>query len=86
MAKETLKLCICNPETCFIFIALVSCLQEEQQLGKAVDIGGAVNTMLMHLARANLAGAVKQIAVTAIRMQQKPEIDVAPRAHEQNRV
>ena len=61
-------------------------MQEEQQLGKAVDIGGAVNIMLMHLARANLARAIKQIAVTAISMQHKLEVDAAQRFHEQNRV
>ena len=61
-------------------------LQEEQQLGKAVDIGGAVNMMLMHLARANLARAIKQIAVTAISMQQKLEVDAAQRFHERDRV
>ena len=60
-------------------------LQEEQQLGKAVDIGGAVNIMLMHLARANLAGAIKQIAVTAMSMQQKLDADASQLAHEPNR-
>ena len=60
-------------------------LQEEQQLGKAVDIGGAVNIMVMHLARANLAGAIKQIAVTAMSIQQKLDADASQRALEQNR-
>ena len=70
---------------CFVAKLLGLDLQEEQQLGKAVDIGGAVNIMLMHLARANLAGAIKQIAVTAKSMQEKLDVDASQRAHEYNR-
>lgn len=52
-------------------------LQEDGQLGKVVDIGGAVNTMVMHLARANLAGTIQQVAASAIGLQQKLEVDRA---------
>ena len=55
----------------------MSAVQEEEQIGKALDIGGAVNTMMMHLARANLAGTIQKIAVSAMSMQHKLEIEHA---------
>ena len=36
-------------------------IQEDSQLGKAVDIGAAVNSMVHHLARANLARVIQKL-------------------------
>lgn len=52
-------------------------MQEDDQLGKVLDISGAVNTMLMHLARAELAGTIKQIAASAMSLQHKLEVENA---------
>ena len=57
--------------------------QEDGQLGKVVDIGGAVNTMVMHLARANLAGTIQQVAASAMGLQQKLEVDRARQKQQQ---
>ena len=52
-------------------------MQEDDQLGKVLDISGAVNTMLMHLARVELAGTIKQIAASAMSLQHKLEVENA---------
>ena len=57
--------------------------QEDGQLRKVVDIGGAVNTMVMHLARANLAGTIQQVAASAMGLQQKLEVDRARQKQQQ---
>ena len=85
LGLESTKYHAARLQSCFVANMLGLDLQEEQQLGKTVDIGGAVNIMVMHLARANLAGAIKQIAVTAMSMQQKLDADASQRALEQNR-
>jgi len=41
--------------------AALHLIQEDSQLGKAVDIGAAVHSMVQHLARANLAGVIQKL-------------------------
>lgn len=59
-----------------VILAVKDCLlliQEDSQLGKAVDIAAAVNSMVHHLARANLAGVIQKLqhnsAASAINIQ-----------------
>ena len=58
-------------------------MQEDGQLGKVVDVGGAVNLMVMHLARANLAGNLRNIAASAMGLQHKLEVESARQDQQQ---
>ncbi|CAL8470523.1 g10065 [Coccomyxa elongata] len=43
-------------------------LQEEQQSGKALDVGAAVNSMLMQIARDKLAANIRDLAAAAMQL------------------
>ena len=43
-------------------------VQEEQQKGKALDVGAAVNSMLLQVARNKLAANVRDLAATAMQL------------------
>lgn len=42
--------------------------QEEQQSGKALDVGAAVNSMLMQIAKDKLAANIRDLAAAAMQL------------------
>lgn len=51
--------------------------QEEQQNGKALDVGAAVNSMLLQIAKDKLAANVRDLAAAAMRLAAAQQAAVA---------